>query len=337
MYITQATMKILILRFSSIGDIVLTTPLIRCVKEQVENCELHFATKETYRGLVDNNPNIDKVHVLKDDINGLIQELHQEKFDLVLDLHHNIRTQIIKLRLRVKSVSVNKLNFEKWLLTQFKIDKLPKYKHIVSRYLYTAKELGVVNDEKGLDYFIPVEDEVQLKDLFEPATKGYIAFAIGAKFLTKRMPYPKIIEICNKIDLPIILLGGLDDLARGEEIVNQSNHQRIFNACGKLSLNQSASVVKQASALITHDTGLMHIGAAFNQSIVSIWGNTVQEFGMYPYLVDKEYRAVQVDNLSCRPCSKIGHKKCPKGHFDCMQKIDVNEILTALDYYLKPA
>ena len=132
-------MKILILRFSSIGDIVLTTPLVRCVKEQVQDCTLHFATKQAYQGLVDNNLYLDKVHLLGDDINTLIQELQEEKFDLILDLHHNIRTQIIKMRLRVKSVSVNKLNWEKWLLTQFKIDKLPKYKHIVSRYLYTAK------------------------------------------------------------------------------------------------------------------------------------------------------------------------------------------------------
>tara|TARA_B110000037_G_C17030547_1_gene469299 strand:- start:57 stop:1052 length:996 start_codon:yes stop_codon:yes gene_type:complete len=330
-------MKVLILRFSSIGDIVLTTPLIRCVKEQVPNCELHFATKETYRGLVDTNPYLDKVHVLKGDINTLVQELHQEKFDLILDLHHNIRTQIIKMRLRVKSIAVNKLNLEKWLLTQFKIDKLPKYKHIVSRYLYTAKTLGVSNDAKGLDYFIPDEDKVSIPELFPAAKDGFLAFAIGAKFLTKRMPYPKIVEICDKLEIPVILLGGLDDLARGEEIKQQSKNKQIFNACGRLKLNQSASVVEQAEALITHDTGLMHIAAAFEKPIVSIWGNTVPELGMYPYLTNGEFKVVQVADLNCRPCSKIGYKKCPKGHFDCMQKIDINEVVTALDYYLKPA
>lgn len=330
-------MKILILRFSSIGDIVLTTPLVRAVKQQVDGVELHYATKATYRGIVESNPYIDKIHVLEDNINRLVHELQQEKFDLVLDLHHNIRTQIIKMRLRVKSVAVNKLNLEKWLLTQFKIDKLPKYKHIVDRYVYTAKSLGVKKDEAGLDYFIPKEDEVFIKDLYAPAQSGFIAIAIGAKFSTKRLPYPKIVSICDKIMQPIILLGGLDDLARGEEIVHRTTNQNVFNASGKLNLNQSASVVKQAEVVITHDTGLMHIAAAFDKKIISIWGNTVPEFGMYPYKADDDYKVVEVKDLACRPCSKIGHKKCPKGHFDCMQKIDVEEVITALADYSKLA
>ncbi len=337
MYFAFGTMKILILRFSSIGDIVLTTPLIRCVKEQVQDCTLHFATKQAYRGLVDNNPYLDKVHVLEDDINTLIQELQEEKFDLILDLHHNIRTQIIKMRLRVKSVSVNKLNWEKWLLTQFKIDKLPNYKHIVSRYLHTVKSIGVSYDKGGLDYFIPKEDELDIHQLFPEASVGYVAFAIGAKYSTKRLPYLKIVEICEQIELPIILLGGLDDSARGEEIVLQGGDTKIFNACGKLNLNQSAFILKEAKLVISHDTGLMHIAAAFEKSIISIWGNTMPELGMYPYLEKSEFVAIQVKELNCRPCSKIGYKKCPKGHFKCMQDIDVNEVVTALNYFLKPA
>jgi ADP-heptose:LPS heptosyltransferase len=329
-------MKILILRFSSIGDIVLTTPLVRAIKQQVEDVELHYATKATYRGIVESNPYLDKVHVLEDNINRLVLDLRAEKFDLVLDLHHNIRTQIIKMRLRVKSVSVNKLNLEKWLLTQFKIDKLPKYKHIVDRYIYTAKALGVKKDDGGLDYFIPNQDDVIIADMFPEAREGFVAIAIGAKFLTKRLPYPKIVSICDQINQPIILLGGLDDMARGEEIVHRSTNKRIYNACGKLNLNQSASVVKQADVLITHDTGLMHIAAAFEKKIVSVWGNTVPEFGMYPYQKEENFKIVEVKDLSCRPCSKIGHKKCPKGHFDCMQKIDVDDVVRATADYLKP-
>ena len=125
-------------------------------------------------------------------------------------------------------------------------------------------------------------------------------------------------------------------MARGEEIVHRSTNKRIYNACGKLNLNQSASVVKQADVLITHDTGLMHIAAAFEKKIVSVWGNTVPEFGMYPYQKEENFKIVEVKDLSCRPCSKIGHKKCPKGHFDCMQKIDVDDVVRATADYLKP-
>ncbi|MCB9256131.1 MAG: glycosyltransferase family 9 protein [Chitinophagales bacterium] len=329
-------MKVLILRFSSIGDIVLTSTVVRCLKLQQPQIELHYATKASYVGILESNPHIDKIHLLKDDINALISSLQAENFDLVLDLHNNLRTQIIKLRLRVKSYSVNKLNFEKWLLTQFKINKLPKYKHIVDRYLYTAKTLGIVNDAKGLDYFIPSKDEVIIENLFVTAKESYIALVIGAKFATKRMPFNKLLELCDQIDLPIILLGGLDDLARGEELSINSTNKEIYNACGKLNLNQSASVIRQATLVITHDTGLMHIAAAFQKNIISIWGNTVPELGMYPYMSKDKFKAVEVKDLSCRPCSKIGHKKCPKGHFDCMQKIDTKEILSEMHYYLKP-
>ena len=330
-------MKILILRFSSIGDIVLTTPLIRCLKKQYPEYEIHYATKDTYKGIVSSNPYLSKVHTLKDDLNELVKELAEEKFDFVIDLHHNIRTQILKMRLRVKSESVNKLNFEKWLLTQFKIDKLPKYNHIVDRYLYTVKSLGIVNDNEGLDYFMPAKDQIDIKASYPELTNEFIAIAIGAKFATKRLPYPKIVEICNQIEMPIVLLGGLDDLARGEEIMHKSTNRQIVNACGKLNLNQSASMVSQAKIVVTHDTGLMHIAAAFKKDIVSIWGNTVPELGMYPYVPGREFKVVQVEGLDCRPCSKIGYKKCPKGHFDCMQKIDTTQVINEIYYYLKPA
>jgi len=328
-------MKVLILRFSSIGDIVLTSPVMRCLNTQLENVEIHFATKKSYQSIVANNPYVHQVHVLGENINDLIKELQEENFDYIIDLHNNLRTQIIKIRLRTKSFSVNKLNFEKWLLTQFKIDKLPKYKHIVDRYLYTVKSLGVSNDGQGLEYFIPSEDEVFIADLFEDAKNGYVAIAIGAKFSTKRLPYQKIIDVCNQINMPIILLGGIDDLARGEEVKLKSNNPYIFNACGKLNLNQSASVVKQANVVLTNDTGLMHVAAAFNKNIVSVWGNTVPELGMFPYLAEDKFKTIQVENLSCRPCSKIGYKKCPKGHFDCMKKIDTQEIISAINYYLE--
>lgn len=330
-------MKILVLRFSSIGDIVLTTPLVRCVKKQVDNVQLHYATKLAFKGIVEHNPYIDKLHYLKDDINDLIKELQAEKFDLIIDLHNNIRTQIIKLRLSCKAISVNKLNFEKWLLTQFKINKLPKYKHIVDRYLYTAKSLGVINDGLGLDYFIPKQDEVAVAQMFPKLTGPYVAIAIGAKFYTKRLPYIKIIEICDKLDMPIVLLGGLDDLARGEEIVFKTKNLRVVNACGVLNLNQSASVVKQSQLLLSNDTGLMHIGAAFNKNMVTVWGNTVPELGMTPYMDNEKFKIIQKEDLACRPCSKIGYKKCPKGHFDCMQQLSVDEILSAASYYLKHA
>ena len=334
-------MKVLILRFSSIGDIVLTTPVIRSVKTQLENAEVHYATKAAYASILNQNPYVDKLHLLEDSLSDLIQELKKQKFDVVIDLHHNLRTKLIKLRLGVKSYSFNKINVQKWLMTNFKINKLPNV-HIVDRYMETVKKMGVNTDNLGLDYFIPEQDEMPLNWLPDDHQHGYVALVVGAKFNTKRLPTKRLIELCDRINKPIVLLGGKEDTETAKEIEdffrrNESGESFesgleelgkkavIFNAVGKCSLNQSASLIKQANWVFSHDTGLMHIAAAFKKPIFSIWGNTIPGFGMYPYRTS--FTVFENNQLSCRPCSKIGYGKCPKGHFKCMNDL-------TFDFYL---
>ncbi len=329
-------MKILILRFSSIGDIVLTTPVIRTVKTQLD-AQVHYASKIQFKDILEGNPYVDRVHLLGNNLMELIRELRKEKFDYVIDLHNNSRTWIIKTLLMVTSISVNKLNVEKWIMVNFKINVLPS-KHIVDRYLETVSGLGVKNDALGLDYFIPEKDEVHADGLPETHRNGYTAYAIGGLHYTKKLPIQRIIELCEKINRPIILLGGKDDVADGEEVrlffekdetkpngLDGIRKTIIYNACGKYNLNQSASLLKNAQYVFTHDTGLMHVASAFKKEIFSIWGNTIPAFGMYPYRT--RFIALENNFLSCRPCSKIGFKKCPKGHFNCMNKM-------VFDFYL---
>jgi ADP-heptose:LPS heptosyltransferase len=319
--------KFLILRFSSIGDIVLTTPVIRCLKQQVKDAEVHYALKKNFADVLAHNPYIDKTFYLEDNLSAVIAGLKKEKYDCIIDLHHNQRTFWIKRQLGVKSFSFNKLNFQKWLLVNLKINRLPSVS-IVDRYMETVESLGVKNDGKGLDYFISGEDENILQTLPENFRNGHLAFVIGAKHFTKQMPAEKIISICKKISTPVILLGGKEDVAKGEKIVSELSASHILNMCGKLSLNQSAAIIKHARKVITHDTGLMHIAAAFKKEIISVWGNTVPEFGMAPYYGTQQVRNLkfEIQNLKCRPCSKIGYEKCPLGHFKCMMLHDENEI-----------
>ena len=337
----MARKKILILRFSSIGDIVLTTPVPRTLKAQLD-AEIHYATKKAYRVVLEGNPYIDKLHLLEDDLNTLIADLKAEKFDYVIDLHHSLRTLLIKRRLGVKAYSFNKLNVEKWLMTNFKIDKLPNV-HIVDRYMETVAPLGVKMDNLGLDYFIPEKDEVELEWLPETHRQEYVAFAIGAQYNTKKLPLERIMELCDRINKPIVLLGDKNDEETGDKVVkffertaasepyeytlhkDLNKKAIIYNACGKFNLNQSASLVRQASYVFTHDTGLMHIAAAFKKQIFCIWGNTIPMFGMYPYRT--KFTIFENNKVSCRPCSKIGYKRCPKGHFRCMNDI-------VFDFYL---
>ncbi|MEM9858278.1 MAG: glycosyltransferase family 9 protein, partial [Bacteroidota bacterium] len=325
----MAIQKVLVIRFSSIGDIVLTTPVIRNLKTQLTDAEVHYCTKKQYHTILEANPYIDKVHLLKDSLSTLISDLKREKFDLIIDLHDNLRTRIIKLRLGKKSYSFNKLNWKKWLMVNLKINKLPNV-HIVDRYMETLAPLGIKMDALGLDYFIPEGDEIGTADLPESHQKEFVALAIGAQHETKKLPFKRLIELCDKINKPIILLGGAEDVAMGKKIDDffrktEKSEPReegllelgkktiVYNACGKLNLNQSASIIKKASYVFSHDTGLMHIAAAFKKQIFSIWGNTIPAFGMYPYRT--KFTIFENNKLDCRPCSKIGFDKCPKGHF----------------------
>lgn len=320
-------MKFLIIRFSSIGDIVLTTPVIRCLKEQVKDATVHFLTKKNYCGLVETNPYVDKVIVLDKSWELMIHLLQNEDYDYIIDLHHNLRTWKVKRALHsVKSFSFNKLNIQKWLLTALKINRLPDV-HIVDRYLETVKSFGVVNDGKGLDYFIPQKDCVTKNDIPLSHNFGYVGIVIGAALNTKKLPVYKLKELCAQINFPIILLGGKEDKIIGDEIA-AVNEIKIYNSCGKFNLNESADLVRNANLIITHDTGLMHIAAAFKKKIISVWGNTIPEFGMSEYFGTDQVAnfKFQVSGLGCRPCSKIGYKKCPKKHFKCMELQDVEKI-----------
>ena len=319
--------KFLIIRFSSIGDIVLTTPVVRCLKKQIPNAEIHYLTKAAFAAVVENNPYIDKIHLLAHSWELLVHELKTEQYDYIIDLHHNLRTLKLKRELQVKSFSFNKLNIRKWMLTSFKWNMMPEL-HVVDRYMKTVESFNVKNDRLGLDYFINENDEVKQNDIPFSHLSGFISIVIGAAHITKKLPVNKLKELCSQINHPIILLGGKEDAAAGKEI-SMVDSVKIYNACGKFKLNESADLVKKSKLIITHDTGLMHIAAAYKKPIISIWGNTVPAFGMYPYYGNTVIpnSQFQVSGLKCRPCSKIGYKKCPKGHFKCMNDININEII----------
>jgi ADP-heptose:LPS heptosyltransferase len=315
--------KFLIIRLSSIGDIVLTSPLIRCLKEQVENAEIHFVTKSKYGELLLANPHIDKIHFLNRHISTLLQELKHENPDYIIDLHRNFRSYRIKKYLHVPAFSFNKLNILKWLRVKFHIYLLPD-QHVVDRYFKTVKNFHVSADAIGLEYFIPKGQSFDFSQLPEFYQDGYVAFIIGGTYLTKRLPVDKVIEICNQIDLPVVLIGGKQEVPDGL-LIGRSGGNHILNLTGKTTVNESASLVQKAKVVLTNDTGMMHIAAAFNKKILSFWGNTIPKLGMAPYMPHPSSRILEVEGLPCRPCSKLGYQKCPKKHFRCMNDMDVQQ------------
>ncbi len=316
-------LKILIIRFSSIGDVVITTPVIRCLKKQLHG-EIHYLIKSEFAHVIHENPYVDHIHHLKDNLDETITSLKEIGFDLVIDLHKNIRSLRITQALGIKTIKFNKLNVSKWLAVNFKINRLPKGKHIVDRYFEALSEVGIVDDGEGLDYFIMPEDEYDAQELIK-GISAYQVLVLGATYFTKRIPKEKCIEIIATYPHHTILLGGKDVHHLAGEIA-EIFPEKVVNFCGKIGLGVSAGIIKHSVLVVTGDTGLMHIAAALQKEQRVLWGNTVPEFGMYPYYGKNHpdsYINMQVEGLSCRPCSKLGFNQCPKGHFKCMMDIEI--------------
>lgn len=341
-------MQILIIRFSSIGDIVLTTPLIRCIRNKYPQARIHFLTKLSMAGVLEGNPHIDEFHYFDKDLQKTVLELVPLNFSLVFDLQKNLRSRYVTSLLKqafnsqVQSFSFRKLNIRKWLAVQFKWKSLLPDKSIVDRYFEGVQALGIRNDGRGLEFHIPSEQEISEDDLPMGHQMGFIACSIGGQHLTKKMPCEQWQLLISKLSWPVVLLGGQEDRDAGDQIA-QANPVKIYNACGKFSLKESADILRRAKLVITHDTGLMHMAAAFKKPILAIWGNTIPEFGMFPFYGQNNLTShpsplvahAEVLSLPCRPCSKIGHAACPKSHFRCMTNQHVEQMLRQVDQLLQ--
>jgi heptosyltransferase-2 len=332
-------MRLLIIRLSSIGDIIFTSAAIRCAKEQIPGVEIHFLTKKSLKAVTEANPYIDHFHYHDNNLAATIASLKAANIDMVIDLHHNFRTFRIKKALGVTTYTYKKLSLQKWILTRFGINLLPDT-HIVERSLDPLKILGVQNDGKGMDYFVPANVSLKANDIPTSHQAGYIALVIGASYATKRMPVEQLQQLCSLIPVPIILIGGKEDQPSGEEVAN-TDPIKIYNGCGKFNLHESALLVKGARMVISNDTGFLHVACAFHKKTIAIWGATTPLLQVGPYYAASDLQNGQemffnamVPNLPCQPCSKYGTKKCPQGHFACMKKHDLHFIAQkAMQYY----
>jgi ADP-heptose:LPS heptosyltransferase len=325
-------MKVLIIRFSSIGDIVLTTPVVRCLKQQHPEVKIHYLTKAVFWPLLTYNPHITKLHLFNDNLDQVIEELRAEDFDFIIDLHNNLRTARVKKALDVPNAAFPKLNIKKWLLTNLKLDLMPD-KSIVERYFEAAEPINVHNDGKGLEYLVPENMQLGNNDIPMSHWGGFVGCVIGGSYATKKLPVAQWQKFCELIPYPVVLIGGPEDRDEGTQIAAQDTI-KIYNSCGKFNLNESAELVKHARVIVSNDTGLMHIAAAYKKPIISLWGNTSPEMGMFPYYGYNNLKSriapqsVIMENkgLGCHPCSKLGYNKCPKKHFKCMNELDMAQV-----------
>ena len=252
-------MKILIIRLSSIGDIVLTTPIIRCTRTAYPDAEIHFLTKKSFVSLVEHNPHLNTIKPYEKALEKeLVQQLQSESYDLVIDLHKNVRTRRLIKTLNTKSLSYNKENIRKWLFVNFKIDLLP-HVHLVDRYFASLKRVNILNDNQGIDFFYSPNFQLNLSD-YNLVKKEYTVITVGGTYFTKQIPVSVLLSLFKRLNGDIVLIGaGKADAKKAENLTKNTTNKRVYNLCNQLSIEQSAYLIENAKACITSDTGLMHI------------------------------------------------------------------------------
>lgn len=317
--------RILIIRLSSLGDVLLTTPVIRSLKKGYPQLSIDFLIKSNFADAIRLNPNINKT-IIYDDSPELLGQLKDNNYDLVIDLHNNFRSKKIVKQLGLPAFKFVKPNFEKFILVHFKINLLKNIKPITHHYAEVIPNLEL--DGNGLELFIPDSIKSKLEEF-----ENVIGLCPGAFHYTKRWPIEFYAEFGNRLvedGYKIAILGGQSE----RDICNnlQKMIPNSFDLSNNNELFQTAVHMKNCKAIICNDSGLMHTAAAMGIPLISIFGSTVKEFGFAPYGVQN--MVVENHNLNCRPCTHIGRSKCPKKHFKCMNEITPRLVYEKFKYLL---
>ncbi len=341
----------LIIRFSSVGDIVLSSLLVRAFHDRFPACRVDFLVKQEYAELVRSSPHIGRVIEFPTggslrDLGRLRRSLRRERYDLVLDIHDSLRSRFLCLGLpNVRRIRKRKI--ARFLLVRTKLDAYALFggaPSVALRYVEAAAEYGVVDDGGGLELHLPPDAFTAAGEVLdrEEARRGsrYIGLCPSARHATKIWPAERFAEAALRLgrdhDAALMLLGGEEDRSlctRVEEAVRNADPGRpVLNLCGQLPLAASAAAIDRCLLVITNDSGLMHVAAARKRPVVAVFGSTVYQFGFFPF--GTRHEVVERNDLACRPCTAIGRESCPKGHFRCMLDISVEQVITAADRLL---
>ncbi|TCJ17668.1 glycosyl transferase [Flaviaesturariibacter flavus] len=332
-------MKILVILFGGTGNLVQATPVFRCLKRAGHT--VHLLAVRAYRDALGTNPNIDAYFDY--DVSPVLNEkLLAEAYDHIIDLQNNTTSHYLMKVLETRSLRAPRHRWTDHLM-EFRHRPGPPREHTVDRYFEALRPLGIGNDGAGLDYFIPASEEVPYSDIPTSHQLGFLALVIsGAP--TNRLPMEQLAIFCTQLGHPIIVLGDPADAANGDTL-QHLDPGKIYNACGKFSFHEQADLLRKAKLVVTHDHDLMQVAAALKRPVIAVWGSTVPAQGNGPYYGEAHQRRnpvdsvdIQVEKMWCRPCTDTGRDRCPLGHFKCMKKIDIGNLVKAAEARLwKPA
>lgn len=334
--------KILIIRLSSIGDILLATPFIRQARFTFPNARIDFLVKEKFKEVVEHNPHLDKIYSIKDDsgvaeAKKMRQIVKENDYTFIYDLHNNYRSNIITAGSGAELRKINKHVVKRFLLVRFKSKKGRKIPSAAERYLATGRKENIADDFRGPEIYWRDFTEIKIKEDLEKhgfdTAEKFICLAPGAAHPTKQWPLEYFEELIKKskdfYSGKFVIIGGPQDKETGEKLGKIEN---VFDFSGKLSLLESAALIRKAIMLISNDSGMMHMATAVKIPVIAIFGSTVKELGFFPYR--SEHIVIENTELNCRPCSHIGKDHCPKKHFKCMKEILPEMIVPQIKKFL---
>lgn len=338
----ESLSRILIIRFSSIGDIVLSSPLVRLLRARFLESRIDYVTGTRFVELIRFNTNIDRIieYDASTGIEGLKElkkKLHSGNYDLVVDIHNSLRSRYLRQGLGAKKiVTINKRILKRWFLVNLKWNFYDDTVPVTDRYIEPLRSFGIENDGEGLELYLPAEVitsmNEKLRRLNMKQSSNILGICPSAKHFTKRWLPERFVEtgvrFSKEHNGAVMIFGGLEDRDLCAEIEKmfreQIDGERVINWTGELSLLETAAAMHHCDVVLTNDTGLMHIADAMGKKVVALFGPTVEEFGFFPQ--GDRCVIVEQEKLSCRPCSHIGSAKCPKKHFCCMREISVDEV-----------
>lgn len=330
-------MKVLIIQTAFYGDVILSLPLVQVLKEKKPECSIDFMCIPKTSEILKGNPFISKViifdkHEYAKGISGfrnVISEVRNNKYDVVISVQRYTRSSIIaKL-----SGAEKRISYENSSLSYFYTDKVPYYqKHEIRRVLDLLQPLGIIESKIIKPKLFPTDDDKnEVTKIFNglgiKRKNEIICIAPGSVWFTKRFPEGKFIDLLNMLDksnLKIALIGGKEDMKLCDNLIKKSTNNEVYNFAGKLTILQSAELIKNSTLLISNDSAPLHIANSVGTKVIALFGSTTKEFGFYP--VGENDKVFEINGLKCRPCSNHGKKNCPIQTFDCMQKINVRDI-----------
>ena len=320
----EANSRIAIIRLSSFGDVLLSTPMIRSLRAALPDSHLTMISRHPFSSMIEHHPDLSEVMIYSEHLE------FPDPFDLVIDLQHNFRSKrLLKRMTYTQKVTYQKQQLSRFFYVNMKIGSFnTPIRSVVERYHDTIQEFEIPLISERPDYHIHGQYQ-------RPTNDPYIVIAPGAAHVTKQWPESNYLQLIERMKLTysnhrIVLLGGPAEISTSDHL--KSRHPELINKTGHTSFDESAFIIKHANLVICNDSSMMHMANAMDRPIVVFFGSTTERFGFFPY--GAKYEVLQQNELRCRPCSHIGRSACPEGHFRCMLDLTSDRAMQAVERLL---